>query len=1028
MMRFSFRRFGSAAILAAALLALLPGEARPDPRKWGPEAKPIRQGLHLEWQRASFRDPVSGKTLIVWSDTRWGTRDVYGQMLSPDGTQLWGTGGQAIVIFDSRQEDPEVVKVIGGWIVAWIDFRIDSLGDIWAQKLDDNGNKLWGDSGVLVDQLPDSAVQEMTLRAAHDGQGGAIIAWEDLRSGDAGDILAQRVTSSGTRAWTNPLGIARVNAGQVGITAEGDGNGNLLVAWTDSRGVDEDIYVAKITPSGTTPWGVNGMPVCTTGTPQTSVKLCADGQGGCYLAWQDRRNSTIDLYMQRMDSSGQAQWAMNGIALCQTAFEQSEVRVATSFNGTSADGLLTVWKDARTNGLNFEVYGQKINPAGAAQWTANGVKICGDAVTTREGGRLTSDLAGGMVCAWEDTRDTDGILDDCDLYAGRVLANGTVSWNGVLGTRVSSGPGAQGQPLLRMDSGDGAFVVFADTRRGSQLLRYMNLNLTNGAFTLDSVLCEIVYGLDKDADKPRIAPMTNGKAGIVWVDNRYAWGGHGIFYQVIDSTGTIYLPVNGDTLAPDNGSNGQYLQDNPAVCADGMGGFFTIWEDSRSGINFVRMSHVNSENAITCSRAGDLVSEQGYGQTFAFCAPDWAGRTYVAWSGFNTSFVRDIYITLMDQNCQAVWAQPIQLTNTGEEDALQGITATPDSCCIIVWKAGPDATSDIRAAKLNQDGTVLWNVMLCNATGPQIDGTIVADGQNGAYFAWSDLRSSDLDLDIYAQHVDAQGNILWQNNGLLIISEQANQNKPQLAVDSRGHCTVIWNDYRDFNNDLYGQKLNSNGTFLWPVDGKPICTFTGEQTEQALFTDAFDGLYLAWSDEGHSNYCDVYGMHYDSTGAITDSYWPSDTGGVICNMYDDQRSPMFAMDGRGGAFCVFIDERASGKEPLRNIWANRINDETVPYSIRSRDNEIPQAFKLEQNYPNPFNPTTRIVFNVPNTERVELTIFNSLGQRVTTLVDRVLTAGEYEVTMDAKRLASGMYYYRLKAGRFEDVKKMTLVR
>ena len=1029
----SFVRFRSAALFFIALAALLADQARAQsPLLWGREAKPIRQGFHLEWQRASFRDPVTGNTLIVWSDTRQGTRDVYGQLLSPNGQQLWQDGGDTIVAFDSRQEDPEPVKVTGGWVVAWIDFRSDTAGDIWAQKIDDNCSRLWGDSGVMVDELPFAAIAEITVRAAHDGQGGAIIAWEDLRT-DAGDIYAQRVTAGGARAWAAPLAVSNANGGQSGITAEGDGQGNLLVAWSDGREAgDLDIFAAKVTPSGAVPWGDDGRLVCGADRAQTKVKLCSDGQGGCYLAWQDARQGQFnDIYMQRLNANGVPQWATDGVPVCSADQDQLEVRVSTSYNGGQPDGCVTVWEDPRASGAVYDVYAQKMSPTGVAQWAANGLKVCGDGVNTREGARLTSDLQGGLISAWEDTRDTEGIWDVCDLFAGRILANGTRSWNDTLGVQVDTGTGQQFQPLLRIGGSDGVFVIYADTRRGSQTLRYMKLDLTDGSPLLDPDTCEIVYGLDKDARLPRAVAMSQNRVGIVWTDARYVASGYGIFYQIIDTAGNLTKPLNGDTLAPEKEGHPQYLQDNPRVCPDGQNGFFVVWEDSRSGVNFIRLSRVDAAGEMVCSRAGDLVYEYGNGQSSAHCAPDGSGGCYVAWSGYDPGWRRDAYVMRLNANCEPVWSEALQLTSDVRDDQMAGIAALPGGCCVVVWTSGTDTASNISAAKLcgASIGSVEWMQDICDAPNLQEDAAVIADGQGGAYFAWSDKRIPIFDLDVYAQHVNAQGDPLWGANGMVAISDSFNQNKLKLARDTRRNLYVVWNDFRDANVDLYGQKITPAGTRLWPAAGKPICTHAGNQEQQALLSEWDNGLYVAWTDVGRGLYTDVYGTHLDSNGveAPANGYWVPQDGGVICDRYDDQLAPAVAADGIAGMICAFEDERASGKEPLKNIWANWVNDLTVSIELR-RDHPLPADYALQQNFPNPFNPVTQIVFAVPRTERVELTIFNNLGQRVATLVDRVLSAGEYEVQMDAARLASGTYFYRLKAGDFSSVKKMTLLR
>lgn len=92
------------------------------------------------------------------------------------------------------------------------------------------------------------------------------------------------------------------------------------------------------------------------------------------------------------------------------------------------------------------------------------------------------------------------------------------------------------------------------------------------------------------------------------------------------------------------------------------------------------------------------------------------------------------------------------------------------------------------------------------------------------------------------------------------------------------------------------------------------------------------------------------------------------------------------------------------------------------------DVAIPTKFELSQNYPNPFNPSTTIKFTIPESAMVTLSIFNALGEEVALLVNRVMESGTYEVNFNAVGLNSGMYFYRIQAGDFTQVKKMTLLK
>ncbi len=100
----------------------------------------------------------------------------------------------------------------------------------------------------------------------------------------------------------------------------------------------------------------------------------------------------------------------------------------------------------------------------------------------------------------------------------------------------------------------------------------------------------------------------------------------------------------------------------------------------------------------------------------------------------------------------------------------------------------------------------------------------------------------------------------------------------------------------------------------------------------------------------------------------------------------------------------------------------------TPTDIKELEAKAPKTFTLEQNYPNPFNPSTIIRFSVPKESMVTLKIFNILGQEVETLVNQQKLPGTYQVSFDAGKLSSGVYFYSINAGNFYQVKKMMLLK
>jgi subtilisin-like proprotein convertase family protein len=128
-----------------------------------------------------------------------------------------------------------------------------------------------------------------------------------------------------------------------------------------------------------------------------------------------------------------------------------------------------------------------------------------------------------------------------------------------------------------------------------------------------------------------------------------------------------------------------------------------------------------------------------------------------------------------------------------------------------------------------------------------------------------------------------------------------------------------------------------------------------------------------------------------------------------------------------GSWILSIRDTASGDTGILRSWCiSFVYDCQV--GISGTTNEIPQGFQLKQNYPNPFNPVTKIGFSLPKSSEVKIIIYDVMGQEVKTIVNEFRNAGNYEVGFDASNFASGVYYYRMSAGEFTEVKKMVLLK
>jgi len=143
----------------------------------------------------------------------------------------------------------------------------------------------------------------------------------------------------------------------------------------------------------------------------------------------------------------------------------------------------------------------------------------------------------------------------------------------------------------------------------------------------------------------------------------------------------------------------------------------------------------------------------------------------------------------------------------------------------------------------------------------------------------------------------------------------------------------------------------------------------------------------------------------------------------------------------------FIEGRGTSTKEQKYYFIDILNENIpsnfITYRLRQVDydgsssysgeievelNPIPEKIQLNQNYPNPFNPSTKISWQLPVSGRQTLKVYDVLGNEVATLVNEYKPAGRYEVEFNADKLPSGVYFYQLRAGNFEDTKKMILLR
>ena len=398
-----------------------------------------------------------------------------------------------------------------------------------------------------------------------DGAGGAIVTWEDGRSGNL-DIFAQRVNASGAIQWTAngvALCIAKWDQGSPQITS--DGAGGAIVTWYDQRsGINEDIYAQKVNASGAVQWTPGGVLICTATGDQWDPRIVSDGAGGAIITWIDGCCGNYDIYAQRVNASGAVQWAPDGVAICTATGEQQNPMVTSD----GAGGAIITWYDNR-GGSDWDIYAQSVNASGTVQWTADGIAICA-AAGDQYNPTIASDGASGAIITWWDHRSGT----DYDIYAQRVDASGAVQWTAD-GVALCTATRDQRAPLIVSDGTGGAIVTWRDYRNGDGYDIYAERVNASGAsqWTADGVAICTATGW-----KQGTAIVSDGAGGaiVTWQDGRS--GRFDIYAQRVNASGVDQWTSDGVALCKATGD-----QQDPAIVSDGLGGAIVTWCDVRSG-------------------------------------------------------------------------------------------------------------------------------------------------------------------------------------------------------------------------------------------------------------------------------------------------------------------------------------------------------------------------------------------------------------------------------------------------------------
>ena len=437
---------------------------------WPLNGRAISTEKNDQWYPQICSDGAGG-AIITWEDERNGLHgDIYAQSVNSTGDVQWTVDGVAICTENDTQGAPQISDDgAGGAIITWNDYRSGLNYDIYAQKINSAGNTIWNVNGTEISIADDDQV---IPQISSDQAGGAIITWNDYRSVSNYDIYVQKIDSTGNVKWiANGTDICTESGNQIFPQICSDGAGGAIITWEDSRGLHTDIYAQRIDSTGNVKWTANGVAISTANNTQWYTQLCSDGAGGAIITWVDYRSGTnYDIYAQRIDTTGDVKWTVDGVAIS-TAVDNQEIPQICS---DGAGGAIITWKDY-SSGSNYDIYAQRIDSTGDVKWAADGVVIC-MAKDNQVFPQICSDGAGGAIITWDDSRSEWN-----DIYAQRIDSAGNVKWM-TDGVAICNATFSQRHPQIISGEDEDAIITWLDKRSWvdydiyAQLIKELPLN------------------------------------------------------------------------------------------------------------------------------------------------------------------------------------------------------------------------------------------------------------------------------------------------------------------------------------------------------------------------------------------------------------------------------------------------------------------------------------------------------------------------------------------------------------------------
>ena len=415
-----------------------------------------------------------------------------------------------------------------------------------------------------------------------------------------------------------------------------------------------------------------------------------------------------------------------------------------------------------------------------AGWIEDGIELSTDS-HTQAASRAVPDGAGGAIIAWMDYRSGTNY----DIYAQRLDRYGNELWTaGGLG--IVTTPAGQNGIRIIPDGEGGAILAWHDNRNGNLDAFALRIGPDGSPlWTPGGVAVCTASGTQNN-----IQLVSDGAGGAVFTWDDFRGSNYDIYAQAIDAGGSVKWTADGVIIC-----NASLHQLNPMLATDANGGAVITWHDSRGSFDYdIYAQRINSIGLVQWAANGQAVCTEPEHQLNPRIANNDWGQFVIAWEDErNVGSNSDIYAQAFDMEGTKLFSGGDVVISpwSGQEEKI-AMTSAEGQFVIIAWE-------DEGKLRIQKFGTVSFSewieygMIICYNWVVSGEIQVVHDDQGGAIVVWHDDRNGS--EDIYAQHVDSDGNTVWAENGIPVTAALQKQYEHAICPDGEGGVFVSWTDY-----------------------------------------------------------------------------------------------------------------------------------------------------------------------------------------------------------------------------------------